>query len=241
MSKTITQIQTSTTTQEINQQTSNSQLTAEIQKLLTSYKSLDIANPLDPNFEEPPRYGDYTRLEEGNNSLRILSEGIFGVEYWTEVFDPASGKVKNKPTRRPLTEASTLETADWSYFYSFFVWNYTAQKIQILCTAKRGIVKGLKLLINNQKWGNITQYDICITRRKTDPSDIKSVEYTVTPEPKAILDPEISEKWEASNFNRDSLYLLFDGFDPFEVKRQLQEEEKKLKEQELTKNLRVRA
>jgi hypothetical protein len=240
-SKTTIQNQTTTTTQEINHQSSNSQFTAEIQNLLTSYKSLEIPNPLDTQFEEPKRYGDYTKFEEGNNSFRVLSDAIIGCEYWTEVFDQETGKVKNKPIRKPLTEASTLETADWSYFYAFFVWNYKAQKIQILNTSKRGIIKGLKTLINNQKWGDITQYDICITRRQTDPTDTKSVEYTVTPEPQAILDTEIAEKWENSNFNRDTLYMLFDGLDPFEIKRQFQEQEKKLKEQELTRNLRVRA
>lgn len=210
----------------------NNQLTAEIQNLLAPYQNLDIPNPLNPEFEEPKRYGDYARIEEGNNSFRILSEGIFGVEYWSETFDLESGKVKNKPIRRPLAEITSLETADWSYFYAFFVWNYKAEKIQILNTAKRGIVKGLKTLINNPKWGDITQYDICITRRQTDPTDPKSVEYSVTPEPKAILEAEISEKWESSNFNRDALYMLFEGLDPFEYAR-------KFKEQELSQNLKV--
>ncbi len=222
------------TNQQPTQQIVNTNLEAQLQNILTRYEAQDIPNPLNPEFEEPKRYGDYTRLEEGDNSFRILSEGIFGVEYWTENFDPESGKVKNKPIRRPLAETTSLETADWSYFYAFFVWNYKAEKIQILNTAKRGIVKGLKTLINNQKWGDITQYDICITRRQTDPSDPKSVEYTVTPEPKTVLDPEISEKWESSNFNRHTLYMLFDGLDPFEYAR-------KAKEQELTQNLKVQA
>jgi len=211
-----------TTTTLKNQPPTTNNLTnvkEEIQTLLAPYKALDIANPLDPNFEEPIRYGNYARIEEGDNRFRILSEGIFGIEYWTEVTDPETGKTKNKPTRRPITEIPSLETIDWSYFYAFFVWSYKADKIQILPTAKRGVVKGLKTLINNSKWGDITQYDICITRRKTDPSDIKSVEYTVTPEPKVILDPEIAENWENSKFNRHALYMLFEGLDPFEYAR----------------------
>ncbi len=223
MSKTITQ-------NPIKQETTfSSQIMAEVQNQLAPYTTLNVPNPLEFKFEEPERYGDYAKFKEGQNTFRILSEGIFGVEYWTETFDQESGKVKNKPTRLPITEASSLDNDDWSYFYAFFVWNYTAQKIQILSTTKRGIVKGLKILVDNQRWGNITEYDICINKRQTKQDDAKSVEYTVTPEPKTDLDPEIYEKWENSKFNRNVLYMLFVGLDPFEIKRQLQEEEKNLK------------
>lgn len=183
---------------------------------LTQYKK--IANPLDPEFQEPKRYGDYTRIEEGDNIIRILSqEGIFGCEYWTEEFDTASGKIKKKPVRRRLEEVNTIETLDWSYFYAFFIWNYKAERVQIFCTSKRGIVKGLTQQAKKvDKWGKITDYDICINRTQTNPSDSMSVEYSVIPEPPTgELKPEIKDKWESLNFNQESLCLLFDNLDPF--------------------------
>lgn len=201
----------------------------QIAFLLQDLKTLPIPDPLTSSFEEPKRYGNYTRLEEGQNILRILSEGIMGVEYWTEETDE-EGRLRRKPIRQPLEQATSLTTTDWSYFYAFFVWNYKAQKIQIFSTAKRGIIKGLKSITKNPKWGQPTGYDICITKIQTDPSDIKSVEYTVTPEPKDILDPEIKQTWENSQFNRNALLLLFVGKDPFELRRQHQEDERKAKE-----------
>jgi hypothetical protein len=212
----------------------NSKKIIEIHEVVAPYQGLEIPDPLDPQFEEPPRYRDYTRLQEGNNNFRILSEGVTGVEYWKEEFDQETKKMRNKPIRKPISEATTLETPDWAYFQAFFVWNYTAKKIQILSTTKRGIINGLKTLINNQSWGDITQYDICITRRQTDPSKPLSVEYTVNPVPPALLDPEISQQWQDSGFNRNALYLLFAGLDPFEYQRTI-------KEQELAKNLRSKA
>jgi hypothetical protein len=177
-------------------------------------------NPLTPEFKEPAKYGDYTRIENGENTLRILSDGIVGCEYWIEAFDQESGKMKNKPIRRPLEEATSLEVSEWSFFYAFFVWNYKAKKIQIFSTTKRGVIKGLRTLINNQKWGDVSTYDISITRTQTDPTDAKSVEYTVTPEPKAVLDPEIATKWEQLGVDRSSLFLLFEGLDPFTILRE---------------------
>jgi hypothetical protein len=191
----------------------------EIQTLLAPYKALDIANPLDPDFEEPKRYSDYAQIEIGDNRFRVLSEGIFGVEYWTETLDRKTRKNKKKPIRRPIAEIPALETDDWSYFYAFFVWNYTAQKIQILCTSKRGIVNGLKWSIDNPNWGDITQYDICISKDLKNPKDPKSAEYKVTPKSLTVLDREIAEKWQNSNFNRHALYMLFEGLDPFEYAR----------------------
>jgi hypothetical protein len=214
--------------------TQDSRKIIEIHEIVAPYQDLEIPNPLDPNFEEPKKYGDYVRLEEGNNSFRILSEGIIGCEYWTEEFDQETKKIKKKPNRKPINEIPSLPTNEWNYFQAFFVWCYKANKIQILCTTKRGIAKGLKTLINNQKWGEITEYDICITRKQTDPNDIKSVEYTVNPEPPALLDPEINQQWQDSGFNRNALYLLFAGLDPFEYQRII-------KEQELAKNLSFKA
>lgn len=201
--------------------------------LMNGLVNLNVPNPLDPEFEEPKRYGDYTRLEEGENTLRILSEGIVGVEYWIEEFDQESGKLKKKPIRRPIEEATTIDTDKWAYFHAYFVWNYTAQKIQILCTTKRGIIKGLKTLINS-KWGDIKGYDICINRVQTDSTDRLKAEYSVINEPPAILDPEIAKRWEQSEFNRDTLLLLFVNQDPFELKRKRQEE---LKNKQLAINL----
>lgn len=207
-----------------NQPPTTNNLT-NVKALLAPYTALDIANPLDPDFKEPPRYGDYTVIELGDNRLRILSEGIFGVEYWTKITDPESRQVKNKPTRRPIAEIPTLETPDWSYFQAFFVWNYKARKIQIFSTTKRGIVKGLKKAINSEKWGDITKYDISIGKDQKNSNGAIRVEYSVTPEPPTVLDPEIAEKWKKSNFNHHALYMLFEGLDPFEYARMAKVEE----------------
>jgi hypothetical protein len=217
MSKTATQNQTSTS--------DNIQL--EINRHLQPYQDINIPNPLDPNFEEPKRYGDYTKLEEGENRLRILSEGIFGVEYWkeTEEIDLRTGKKKKKPIRRPIEQATTIETSDWPYFYAFFVWNYKAQKIQILSSTKRGIVKGLEKLTTSEDWKDVSQYDLIILKTKTNPSDNMSVEYSITPRRPTALEAEISEKWENSCFNRNALLLLFAGQDPFEYQHKLKEQQ----------------
>ena len=176
-------------------------------------------NPLTYGFTEPKKYGDYTRIEEGDNIFRILSGGIFGVEYWSEEIDANTKQIKKKPNRHLVSEATSLPTLDWSYFYAFYVWSYKANKVQMMVTTKRGILTGLRTIIDNQKWGNPIDFDICISKRLKDPSDVKSAEYRVTPEPKTILDGEILEKWQNSKLTLESLNLLYTNLCPFEELR----------------------
>jgi hypothetical protein len=196
-------------------------LQEEIRQYLEPYQDLTIPNPLDPDFQEPPKYGDYTKLEEGENRLRILSEAIIGCEYWIDIFNQETRKEERKPIRRPIEEATELPTTDWSYFWACFIWNYKAKKIQILNTTKKGIRSGLESLSKNASWGDLTEYDICINKKQTDPTNAKKADYSVTPLKNTVLEAEIFSKWQATGFDRNALLLLFAGLDPFELQRKV--------------------
>ena len=187
----------------------------------TSKETTNLTNPFTIGFTEPIKYGDYFKIEEGDNLVRVLTPAIIGVEWWTEEVDKESGKIKKRPNRLPLGLAlSECPVLDWSYFNACYVWNYKAGKVQILSTTKRGIINGLKNLINKPKWGDVMDYDINITKTLKNPNDPKSAEYSVTPEPKGFLEGHIVSKWEESNLSYQSLGLLFEGLDPFEETRQ---------------------
>jgi hypothetical protein len=109
--------------------------------------------------------------------------------------------------------------------------------VQILTTTKRGIINGIKNLINKPKWGEITDYDIIITKTLKTPNDPKSAEYSVTPEPKTLLEAEINQKWEQSKQNYKYLTLLYQGLDPFEKIRVGENIEELLAESEKMTNL----
>jgi hypothetical protein len=225
-----------TTTTIKNQPPTTNNLTnvkEEIQTLLAPYITLDVPNPLDPSFVEPIKYGNKAELEMGKNIFRILSEGIVSCEYWIKEYNEERQEVRSKAMYRPLEQAATIES-EYEHCYSYFVWNYKAQRIQIFHSTKKGVNRGLDELIKDRNWGDPTEYDISINKTQSDPSSSWSVKYSVNPKPKAVLDPEIAEKWNKSGFNRHSLYLIFADKDPFEVRKQL-------KEQELTRNLRVSA
>jgi hypothetical protein len=193
----------------------------EITTKVPKYEYLNnIINPFSVGFSEPIKFGDYLKIEEGDNLVRILTPAIIGIEWWTEELDKESGKIKKRPNRLPLDLAlSDCPVIDWSYFNACYVWNYKAQKVQILSTTKRGIINGIKNLINKPKWGEITDYDINITKTLKTPNDPKSAEYSVTPEPKTMLEDEVLTKWQQSSQCYEYLTLLYQGLDPFEKLR----------------------
>lgn len=209
---------------------------------LAKYQDTQIDDPLTPEYEEPQRYGDYFRVEKGSNSIRVLSSAIVGCEYWIEQRSE-DGTKKMKPIRRPSNEANNLDAAgiEWDYFHAFFIWNYKAHRVQLFSTTKRGIIKGIKKVVQNPKWGKPFSYDLCIDKTQKDTSDNFSVEYSVTPEPiesNQELEKDIKNKWEYWNFDRQTLFMLFEGLDPFEVRR---EQLKQAKEAMLAQQLGVQA
>jgi lysyl-tRNA synthetase class II len=183
-----------------------------------------VDNPIAIEYEPPKKYEDYTKLENGDNLLRILSnEAIDGCEYWEDYFNEEKQEIKQRPIRLPAYDFNRINQPV-KVFNAFFVWNYKAEKIQILCTTKKTIYKRIQELAKDKDWGDLTSFDIRIRKQQQDPSDYKTVEYSVSPKPNTVLDPKIAKEWQESGFNRNALMLLFAGIDPFEYQRKAKEQ-----------------
>jgi len=179
-------------------------------------------NPFLPdNYEVPVVDGNYTKLKEGENRIRILSTAILGWELW----------IDKKPKRFKEDEDISVEIYDSAdidprtgepkvamHFMAFVVWNYDAKpkaKIQIGEFKQKKIKTGINALNRSKSWGNpigTDGYDILITRTKTGPSAM-DVEYSVMPSPKEKLDKEILDTYKKANVDLEALYR---GDDPFE-------------------------
>lgn len=170
-----------------------------------------------PNgYVDPVQTGNYMKLEEGDNTFRVLSSAITGWEIWGE--EVREGKNTRVPYRFHLNDDieqkyQDLQTENnkFKVFWAFVVFNRDAKKIQILEVTQNSVRKALQALVNNKKWGNPKDYDIVITKNKTGPLPM-DVEYIVTPDPKEAVDPAIVAKYKAMNINLDALYK---GEDPF--------------------------
>ena len=165
--------------------------------------------------------GNYMKFEEGENRIRILEKPITGYVYWEDAEgnlvpkNEMAGK-GGKPVRVKSWEGLTnAQRGAMKGFAAMVVWNYQAEKVQILEVKQVGIMNALEALSLSKSWGDITTFDIVITKTRTgiNPTD---VEYSVMPEPKEPVSKEIKEAYKEAHIDLEALYR---GEDPFGVEK----------------------
>lgn len=156
---------------------------------------------------------DYTRLEPGENRLRLLTDLISGQTYWT-------GDVRNGEERKPVRkrEGEKINLGEMGYgkygpdkpktFIAGVVWNYQTQKVEVFETDKWGIVSDIAGLEDDMDWGDTKNYDIAIKVTGSGPD----TRYKVDPKPVKPVAPEIVSAFKQKHINLEALY---DGGNPF--------------------------
>jgi len=165
--------------------------------------------------------GNYMKFEDGQNRIRILEKPITGYVYWEDAEgnlvpkNEMAGK-GGKPVRVKSWEGLTnAQRGAMKGFAAMVVWNYKAEKVQILEVKQVGIMNALEALSLSKSWGDVTTFDIVITKTRTgiNPTD---VEYSVMPEPKEPVSKEIKEAYKEAHIDLEALYR---GEDPFGVEK----------------------
>ena len=153
-----------------------------------------------------PVTSNYLKLTEGSHKFRILSSAITGYSYFTN---------DNKPVRspEPFDETPNIKKdGKVNHFWAFIVYNYQAEKLQILDVSQKSIQGQMKDYIDSADWGSPFEYDFTIIRKGTGFSD---TEYKVIASPHKKLDDTIKSLYENSHIQLEKLY---DGADPFSDK-----------------------
>lgn len=157
---------------------------------------------LPEGYEQPQTGGNFMKLQDGENKLRILSKPIVG---WVDWKDKQAYRfpMKQKP-EKPLGKDPI------KHFWAFIVWNYNAQSIQILEITQQTIQTAIGNLSKDEDWGAPFDYDLKIIKKGKD----LQTEYTVTPSPKKPVPDEIQK---AGLDKPCYLEAMFSGADPWIV------------------------
>lgn len=156
---------------------------------------------LPPNYQAPASAGNYMKIQDGENKIRILSKPILGWEDWVDEkpvrFHFESKPAKSHDPKKPIR-----------HFWAFIVWNYNEERIQILQISQATIRSKIEALCVDSDWGDPYFYDLKIFKKgeKTD------TEYQVNQLPHKTVTANIIK---AFNEKRCYLEALFDGADPF--------------------------
>jgi len=157
---------------------------------------------LPDSYELPQSGGNYMKLQDGENKIRILSKPIVGWLDWKDKI-PYRFQMKQKPDK-------PLDKNPIKHFWAFIVWNYNEQSIQILEVTQQTIQAAIQNLSKDEDWGAPFAYDLKINKKgsKLDTT------YSVTPSPKKPLADEILQ---AALEKPCHLEALFTGADPWVV------------------------
>jgi len=154
-----------------------------------------------------PVTNDYlNKFPQGDTTFRVLSKPIIGYVYF---------KNDNKPVRSREVFESTPDIKKDStprHFWAMTVYNFSAERVQILEITQKSIMTAMKSLIDNKNWGSPLSYDLTVTRKGTTMND---TEYSIVPNPKTELSEVVKEAYAKRPTNLDALY---EGLDPFEIK-----------------------
>jgi hypothetical protein len=119
---------------------------------------------LPEGYEQPESGGNYMKLQDGENKIRILSKPIVGWMDWKD--------------KNPI-----------KHFWAFIVWNYNDQAIQVLEITQQTIQSAITNLNKDEDWGAPYEYDIKIVKKGKD----METKYSVTPSPKKPLTDQIKQ------------------------------------------------
>lgn len=161
---------------------------------------------LPDNYEVPTAEGGYMRFEEGENKFRVLSEPILGNEYWT---DTDGGRKPNRfRMSEPIDVSKVPDPAQIKHFWAMVVWNYKANRLQVLEITQKTIQQAIAAYDRNPDWGDFRDYDLTVVRK----GEGLNTEYQVMASPQKQISDEIKEAYKSAKINVEA---LFDNADPF--------------------------
>ncbi len=148
--------------------------------------------------------GDYTKLEDGDNVIRILSKPLM---YWIQFVD-------SKPERTPFVMGvpppKQKGKDSVKHAWGLIIWNGNKEKIELYEITQETIKVPIENLAKNDKWGNPFAYDITINKKGKD----LETKYNVIPNPKEPVTDAVKKAYKDKPIN---LQALLTGDNPFEA------------------------
>src|SRR6266404_5375937 len=101
------------------------------------------------NQNKKDKYTTLSKLENGENKIRVLMTPVFFWQYWDPIMDQNGnpvlndmGKPKGKPVRFPHDRQPSSEDA--KYYMDLYIWDYKKKKTFILEISQKGVQNDLK-------------------------------------------------------------------------------------------------
>lgn len=118
--------------------------------------------PKGQEIPKPP--SEFFTPEDGDSKVRILDESMAGWK-WQDAktdewkFSKEKPKVKVGDVKQWQKGGSTLQ-----FFIAVPVWSYEDEEVRIWSITQTSIMDSIETMANNSDWGDVTKYDLTITK-----------------------------------------------------------------------------
>lgn len=160
---------------------------------------------LPDDYDVPAEGGSFMKFEDGDNRFRILTPPVIGWQGWKG----------NKPFNREGVEKNIADDEvdvdekfgtgkpKISHFWAFIVWDYQADQISVLQLTQKTIMKAIQEYSKDEDWGNPTEYDLTVTKRKEG----DFIKYSVKPSPHKDVKEAIQEAFDESELDLHEIFF----------------------------------
>lgn len=151
---------------------------------------------LPEGYKAPAGSGSFMILEEGANRFRILDEAKIGWKGWKD--DKSFARLGiDKNIEDDEVDEDNYGNKNVYHVWIFKVFDRKTESVKLLEIRQKTVMKAIQGLIEQEDWGDPSDYDITITQSKEG----GKTKYSVTPHPKKALAPEVEEVVEASELD----------------------------------------
>lgn len=167
-------------------------------------------------YEAPSTSGGYTRLQQGENRMRILSRPLL---VWTIWNDGKPSRVPYNKSEKPAIPSGSNPSVKHAWILT--VYNYKTEQIEVFELDKMTVINPLVAHSKDKDWGHPKNYDIVITKSG---SGRENTSYSFMPKPHSEISQEVKDAFFNTPIDLEQL-LVPDG-NPFMQKESVKVEKK---------------
>jgi len=153
-------------------------------------------------YKVPVDVSSFMKLEDGDNTFRVLSPAVVGYEWWDEENKPHRSKTKPEATPENIRLTKEGKPTAVKHFWSFLVYNYKLEAVQSLELTQATVMKAIKALVENPKWGNPSGYDITVNKTGKE----LLTKYSVVPNPHSEVSEVIKEALSKTDIDLEAIF-----------------------------------
>ncbi|MCP4551946.1 MAG: hypothetical protein GY834_07910 [Bacteroidetes bacterium] len=155
------------------------------------------------NYEAPTGGGGFTKLQTGDNRMRILSNPLMMWSIWLD----------GKPSRVPFSSEKPAKGGGQKdsvkHAWGLIIWNYATEAIEVFELDKQDIIQALTSYAKDADWGHPKNYDIIINKTGAG----MDTEYKFIAKPAKPITDIIIKAYTDSPIDLNQ--LLVEGGNPF--------------------------